>query len=145
MLLSAWAWQIWSDRQGKPRASTHCSFFNKWPNGLGITNIQSNSDNVYGVANHTEGRQRLCYYLMLFSRVMKPDSCHHYSQFTKPWRPLSRQGLLYVFGFKPRPVHMGLVVDKVPLGQVFLEYSDFPMSSLFQQWYTFVHHDLSNW
>jgi hypothetical protein len=30
-----------------------------------------------------------------------------------PWRP----------GFDPKPVHVGFVVDKVTVGQVFLQYS----------------------
>jgi hypothetical protein len=40
-------------------------------------------------------------------------------------------------GFNPKPAHVGFVVDKVTLGQVFLEYFSFPLS--FHQCSTFIH------
>jgi len=40
-----------------------------------------------------------------------------------PWRPT----------FSPRPVHVGFVVDKVAMGQIFYEYFSFPLSVSFHQ------------
>jgi len=40
-------------------------------------------------------------------------------------------------GFNPKPAHVGFVVDKVTLGQVFLVYFSFPSS--FHQSSTFIH------
>jgi hypothetical protein len=42
--------------------------------------------------------------------------------------------LSYIFGwFDPRSGHVGFVVDKVALGQVFSEYFGFPFQSSFHQ------------
>jgi hypothetical protein len=40
-------------------------------------------------------------------------------------------------GFEPGSLHVGFVVDKVTLGQVFFEYFGFPCQSSFHQ---FLHH-----
>jgi hypothetical protein len=40
-----------------------------------------------------------------------------------PWRPK----------FSPRPVHVGFVVDKVAMGQIFYEYFSFLLSVPFHQ------------
>jgi hypothetical protein len=44
--------------------------------------------------------------------------------------------------FKPGSSHVGFVVDKVALGQVFSEYFGFPCQSLFHQ-FLHNHHHLS--
>jgi hypothetical protein len=50
-----------------------------------------------------------------------------------PWRP----------GFEPRSGHVGFVVGKVALGQVFSEYFDFPCQFLFHR-LLHIHHHLSS-
>jgi hypothetical protein len=46
-------------------------------------------------------------------------------------------------GFEPRSRHVGFVVDKVALGQVFLEYFGFPCQFSFQRLLR-IHHHLSS-
>jgi hypothetical protein len=50
-----------------------------------------------------------------------------------PWRP----------GFEPKSGHVGFVVDKVALGQVFCEYVGFPCQFLFHR-LLHIHHHLSS-
>jgi hypothetical protein len=48
-------------------------------------------------------------------------------------------------GFEPRSGHVGLVVDKVALGQVFSEYFDFPCQFSFHRLLHIHHHIIGQW
>jgi hypothetical protein len=66
-------------------------------------------------------------YLTVFLRVLERDG-----EGSRCLRPCHSSGRLFAgfplrqFGFEARSGHVGFVVDKVTLGQVFSEYFDFP-------------------
>jgi hypothetical protein len=67
---------------------------------------------------------------LIKSRLINSSLGRAVAQAVSHWLPTRRPG------FASGP-HVGFVVDKTELGQVFSEYFDFPCQSLFHQ---FIHH-----